>query len=192
MLGGNIVAPQWSGQGLLYSLPGFEIFTFRGSARVTKTGAASFSILDDRDNPLLITASASDPAWIFGAAFSNPTVALAGTNGDVLKIGTGATDTGGYVGNSAAVSGGLLAVQDVISAIAPSAPVQLTANTTLLLALHNGANAAPGGLLALQASDARAYRRLPVRVMYAKRMRAPTLNEIDLSVAAQKLDTGSL
>jgi hypothetical protein len=177
-----------SGQWINDLHPGFRGFVYQGTARITTTPANNWAIADDGDQPPTFAASAADPIWIFHTSFRVPR-ALTGTNGDVLKLGVSAADAAGYIVNSSAVAGGSLGVQQAVLAIAPAAPVQVTANLTLGLFLHNGVNAAPGGTLVLPAG-APNFVRIPVRVVYVRRGLAPTIEDCTLSTAQQRLDAG--
>lgn len=167
---------------------GFLSYRLVGTARLTTTGAIVFPILDLNDQQIAIPASAGDPAVITHVSFSIDRP-LVGTNGDVLKLGGSLADVSGWVANSSAVASAALAVQQVVAAIA-IAGVSITANVTPQLYLHNGANAAPGGTLALAAGAVPNFLRIPCEIIYRKRKSAVRLPDVILSPAQLKLDSG--
>jgi hypothetical protein len=166
---------------------GFVHYRKRGKARVTTTPAISWSIFDEAGGAFTIAGSAADPTYIQMASFRIET-ALTGTNGDVLKLGVSATDTGGYIVNSAAVASSLLAVQAPRLAVSPSGFVAATADLTLGLFLHNGSNVASSNSLVAPAATPVVY--IPVEIWFAKRATAPYADNIGTRLVDSKLDAG--
>lgn len=165
---------------------GFEYGCFRGLARITNTAAIAWQILDAAGNQPTWTNSASDPLYILASAFRIET-ALAGTNGELLKLGSSATDTGSYIVNSAAVASGSLAVQTARSASVPGTPIAVTSNLTLGLYLH-ASNVASSNNLVAAAADSPVY--IPVEIYYAKRLAGPYSDNINRPEAWARLDAG--
>jgi hypothetical protein len=173
--------------------PGYRMFMLTGTARITTTPGIVFPILDRFEQPLIVPGTATEPSWMSVGDY-NLARALTGTaNGDVLKLGTGAVDATNVLGNSTPVAANLLAIQQVRTVGATPYTVfpQIVAPTTFGLFLHNGANLAPAGTLALPVVAGQpSFLRIPVRLVFMRRMPAVSLNEIQLSIAAQRLDAG--
>lgn len=165
---------------------GFVGYRKRLYAEIT-TAATSWTLYDEAGNASTIAGSSTDPTYITMATFRIET-ALTATTGDVLKLGISAADTGGYIVNTAAAASSLLAVQAVRLAVAPTAPVALTADLTLGLYLHNGSNTTPGGTLAAPTATPRVL--VPVEVYYLKRATAIYSSQLNIRVADAKTRAG--
>jgi hypothetical protein len=198
MMIGNVTAPSRRNRVESYP-PGFDLFAAIGTARLTNVAANNWDILDDADQPLLITASAPDPVWLLAIdariELNNQTITA--TTGDVLKIGQSVADTT-FVANSAAAASSLMAAGQIRSTQAPFAVTQITANATFRAFLHNGSNAAAGGNLTVVPGAAsgllqagRSFIRVPVRILFLRRSPALDMSDIPLlSVTQQRLDAG--
>lgn len=180
------------GDGILHFPPGYQAFIWEGTGRlaVSSGNVITIPLFDARDQPATIVASSTDPIYIAQTSFTLPR-ALTATNGDRLKVGIGATDNGSWVSASAVAASSLIAAGSFRNQNSPDTWPGRTANTTFALFLDNGANAAPAGTIALpNTAGLPSFIRIPVRIIYVRRLPAVQLADLELSPAAQRLDAG--
>lgn len=181
----SLATPALIGAGTEHAPFGFRGYIYQGTARVDTTGRTALDILDQDGNTPTFQATANDPIWIAHASFGIP-LPIVATNGDQLKLAVSLADTAGYVVNNSAAASSQMPSQYAAAAIAPGSPVQITTNVAFRLFLHNGSNTTPGGTI----SVASGFRRLPVRIVYIRRMAPVDLSDVILSAAQQRLDAG--
>lgn len=130
------------------AMPGWDGYHWRGYMLFDTNAKTSWDLLDENTDAQIVIPTGY---VITRLELRIPAAVLAGTNGDVLKLGTGATDTGAYILNTAAVGSGVLAAQAVKNQNAsPFTSVFTTSgNLTLKGYLHNGSNLAPSGTLSV-------------------------------------------
>jgi hypothetical protein len=186
-------------------LPGFAAFVYEGFARVTTTTGNQIAIANRTDLPPLITASPTNPAYIYQAAFTIPAFSSAneyGSNlitssvaGDVLKLAATAATDATITTTAAAVTGAVSNVQgtpnaftpgEYLSLIAPNAPVVLTADTTF--SLFSATAAGSAGVASGNIRVATGWSWIPIRITGVRRMSAPTLSDIQFSDAQLRIN----
>lgn len=189
------------------ALPGFAAFCYEGFARVTTATGNQIGFANRTDLAATISASATNPAYIYHASFTIPNFDSSNPNeygsnlvttsvaGDVLKLApTAATDATAAT-TASAVTAAATTVQGVanaftpgeyVSLIAPSAPVVLTADTTFSLfaaTAAGGAGAASGNLRV-----ATGWLWIPMRIIGCRRMSAPTRSDVQFSDAQLRIN----
>lgn len=181
-------------------LPGFAAFVYEGFARVTTSTGNQIAIANRTDLPLIIPASATNPAYIYQVAFNIPAFSSAypneyGSNlittsvaGDVLKLAPTAASDATVTTVAAAVSAAATTVsgtanafapQECLSIIAPNAPVVLTSDTTFSLFAATAAGAAGAASGNIRVASGWAW--IPCRVTGLRRMSAPTISDVQFS-----------
>jgi hypothetical protein len=173
--------------------PGYDLQIYKGYARITTTAAISWAVIDETtDQQMVISGTSGAGRGLIMRTEFNLERALVGTNGDRLKLGTSAADANGYMCQSAAVAGGVLAAatQSAVDTIQPFGVLHSTTTPiTLQLFLHNGANAAPAGTLALAAGSNPSFLIVPVRVLVLRPALVVTTRDLNLSRDQQRLNT---
>jgi hypothetical protein len=188
--------------------PGFAAFVFEGFARITPTPAIAWDILDRNNNPALIPANAREPITFMHVSFSVPFYSAAvpnefgantitAVNTDLLKVATAVTvpqagttpvATSGDAGTVSATAGvaanGAIQAGEVLSTIPITGATPITVDTTLRLF-----SAATGGVTAgSNMSVTRGSFYIPVRLVWCRRMRAPSITDPDMSDAMLRIN----
>lgn len=214
ILGGNFVTEPDYGAGQSIDIGHFRLFRYLGYAEITPTTGNAIALKNEDDLPCTIPCpldgvalSASDPAYIHHASFYIPRVGevqpfngkaiAAGVTSsgatDVLKLSTAAnidltaTTTVGAV-SGAAVAGifpsGVTA-GEAISINPPSPGIVVTSAIELQLRSATAAGAAGAAGGNIRVASGRVL--IPVKVIYSRRLRSPSLGDIGLSAAQREL-----